>query len=251
MGPANGGERENAKGKERTAHIVLHVVLLALFLAFIAWASFELAPEAARLMKRPEDFRAFIASYGAASALIFIFVQAVQVVVFIIPGEIVQLAGGYVFGPWLGTLYSVAGILLGTMIAFFAARLFGFSLVRAVISPKKLARFEFLANHPKSEIAMFALFLVPGIPKDSLVYVAGVTPIKPVRFFLLSMIARFPGLWGSTYIGANLQEKDYLPVWILSGVSLVLFIAGVLNRDRLIAWLHRLRHRDKDDPPEG
>ncbi|MEN6311866.1 MAG: TVP38/TMEM64 family protein [Acidobacteriota bacterium] len=245
MSPANGGD------KAKTAHIVLHVVLLAVFLGLIAWASVELSPRAARMMKHPEEFRTFLDSYGAASALIFILVQAIQVVVFVIPGEIVQVAGGFIFGSWLGTLYSVAGILLGTMIAFFAARLFGFSLVRAIISPGKLARFEFLINNPKSEIAMFALFLVPGIPKDSLVYIAGVTPIKPLRFFLVSMIARFPALWGSTYIGANLQEKDYLPVWILSGVSLVLFIAGVLNRDRLIAWLHRLRRRGEGPPPEG
>lgn len=245
MSPADGGV------ERRTAHIVLHVVLLAVFLGLIAWASAELAPKAARLMKRPEEFRSFIDSYGPASALIFILVQAVQVVVFVIPGEIVQVAGGYIFGPWLGLLYSVAGILVGTMIAFFAARFFGYSLVRAVISPKKLDRFHSLINNPKSEIAMFVLFLVPGIPKDSLVYISGVTPIKPARFFLVSMIARFPALWGSTYIGANLQEKDYLPVWILSGISLVLFVAGVLNRDRLIAWLHRLRRRGDSAPPEG
>jgi uncharacterized membrane protein YdjX (TVP38/TMEM64 family) len=144
----------------------------------------------------------------------------------------------------------VCGILLGSMIAFFAARLLGYALVKTFVSPKKLEQFGFLINNPKSEIAMFALFLVPGIPKDSLVYIAGLTPIKPVRFFLLSMIARFPGLWGSAYIGANLQEKDYLPVWIMSGAALVLFVAGVLNRDRIIAWLHRLRRHEEDGPPE-
>jgi uncharacterized membrane protein YdjX (TVP38/TMEM64 family) len=236
--------------KEQRAHLVARLILLAVFLGFIIFASVKLTPSVARLMKRPEDFKAFIDSYGSVSALIYVLVQALQVVVFVIPGEIVQLAGGYVFGTGLGTLYSVAGILLGTVIAFFAARLLGYSLVRALVSPKKLDEFDFLINNPKSEIAMFVLFLVPGIPKDSLVYIAGLTPIKPLRFFLISTVARFPGLWGSAYIGANLQEKDYLPVWILSGVALVLFVVGALNRDRIISWVHRLRRRGKEAPPD-
>jgi uncharacterized membrane protein YdjX (TVP38/TMEM64 family) len=240
----------DAENRQR-ALLAVRVVLLAGFLGLIIFASIKLTPAVTRLIKRPEEFKAFIDSYGSVSALIYILVQALQVVVFVIPGELVQIAGGYIFGTGLGTLFSVAGILLGTMAGFFAARLLGYSLVRAIVSPKKLREFDFLINNPKSEIAMFALFLIPGIPKDSLVYISGLTPIKPLRFFLISMIARFPGLWGSAYIGANLQKKDYLPVWILSGVSLVLFVAGALNKDRIMAWLHRLRHHGKDAPPEG
>jgi uncharacterized membrane protein YdjX (TVP38/TMEM64 family) len=236
--------------RRKTASLVTRILLLAAFLGFVIFASFKLGPSITRHMRNPEEFEKFIASYGSVSALIYILIQATQVVVFVIPGEIVQIAGGYVFGTWLGVLYSVAGILLGTMIGFFAARLFGYALVKAFVSPKKLEEFGFLINNPKSEIAIFALFLVPGIPKDSLVYISGLTPIKPLRFFLISMIARLPGLWGSAYIGANLQEKDYLPVWILSGVTLVLFVVGVLTRDKIIARLHRLRRGGSDEPPE-
>jgi uncharacterized membrane protein YdjX (TVP38/TMEM64 family) len=234
--------------KPKRTRLIARVALLTVFLGLIIFASIKLTPSVTALIQRPEDFKAFIDSYGPVSALVYILVQAVQVVVFVIPGEIVQVAGGYIFGTGLGTLYSVAGILLGTMIAFFAARLLGYSLVKAIVSPKKLEEFDFLINNPKSEIAMFVLFLVPGIPKDSLVYISGLTPVKPLRFFLISMVARFPGLWGSAYIGANLQEKDYLPVWILSGAALVLFVVGALNRDRVIGWLHNLRHHGEEGP---
>lgn len=230
--------------------LVLRIILLSIFIGIMIFASIKLYPVVTRHIRSPQDFEKYIHSYGSVSALIYILIQAVQVVVFIIPGEIVQVAGGYVFGTGLGALYSVGGILLGTMIAFFAARILGYALVKSLISPKKLEQFEFLINDPKSEIALFTLFLVPGIPKDSLVYISGLTPIKPLRFLLLSMVARFPGLWGSAYIGANLQERDYLPVWILSGAALVLFVVGVLCRDRIIARLHRLRRHGQDGPPE-
>ncbi len=230
----------------RTAALALRIFLLAAFVGLLVYASFRLTPAVTRLMKSPEAMEKFVATYGSTSALVYILIQATQVVVFVIPGEIVQIAGGYIFGTWLGALLSVAGILLGTAVAFFAARLLGYAVVKALVSPKKLERFGFLISDPKSEIAMFTLFLVPGIPKDSLVYISGLTPIKPLRFFLISMIARFPGLWGAAYIGANLQEKDYLPVWILSGLSLVLFIIGLRYKDKIIDRLHRLRHHGKE-----
>jgi uncharacterized membrane protein YdjX (TVP38/TMEM64 family) len=225
------------------------VVLLAVFVVLLVFASVKLTPAVTRLMKSPEAMQGFVDRYGSASAAIYVLIQATQVVVFVIPGEIVQVAGGYIFGTWLGALLSVAGIFLGTAVAFLAARWLGYAVVRALVSPRKLERFEFLISDPKSEIAIFILFLVPGIPKDSLVYISGLTPIKPLRFFLISMIARLPGLWGAAYIGSNLQERDYLPVWVLSGVSLVLFILGLRFKDHIIDGLHRLRHHGKDAPP--
>jgi type VI protein secretion system component VasF len=57
------------------------------------------------------------------------------------------------------------------------------------------------------------------------------------------LIARLPALWGSAYIGANLQEKNYLPVWIVSGIALVLFVLGMIFKDKIIGLITKLRHR--------
>jgi uncharacterized membrane protein YdjX (TVP38/TMEM64 family) len=196
-------------------------------------------------MSRPEQSRQFIASYGAAGPLIYIAIQMVQIVIFIIPGEVVQVAGGYIFGTPLGTLYSVIGSVLGTLIAFMAARLLGFALIELFIPDKTLDKFEFLINSPKSEVALFALFLAPGIPKDALTYIAGLTPIKPLRFLVISMLARFPGLLGSAYVGSHLAKKNYVPVIIVGAISVVLFVAGLAFKDRFIAGLKR-RHTGPD-----
>ncbi len=225
-------------------HLVIHAILLSVFLALIVFASIKYAPGITRLISRPEKFKDFLASYGSTSTLIYILLQMAQIIIAVIPGEFVQIAGGYAFGTALGTLYSFVGTLLGTAIVFFGIRLLGFSLIKTFISPKKLSKFEFLINNPKSEIALFILFLIPGIPKDTLVYISGMTPIKPITFILVSSIARLPGLWGSAYIGAHLQKKEYLPVWIVSGIVLVLFVIGLLAKDKIIDKLHRLRRCD-------
>jgi uncharacterized membrane protein YdjX (TVP38/TMEM64 family) len=229
--------------------LATHAFFFAIFLGLLVYASVRFAPPVTRLLRNPEGFKQFLDHYGPESLLIFALIQAAQIVIAVIPGEVVQIAGGYVFGTALGTLGSAAGAVLGTLVVFFATRLAGYSLVKVFVSPKKLARFDFLLNTPRSDITLFVLFLIPGIPKDALVYISGLTPINPWRFLLISTVARVPGLLGSAYIGANLQEKDYLTVWIFCGIALVLFVVGILSKDRIIERLHRLRGDGKDAPP--
>ena len=230
-------------------HLIAHIIMLVVFLSLVAYISFKFGPAITRLMSRPEKFNEFVHAYGSTSALVYILIQTAHVIIVVIPGEIVQIAGGYAFGTFFGTLYSLIGIIVGTLIVFVATRLVGYSLIRAFVSPKKLKKFDFLINSSKSEIALFVLFLIPGLPKDTLVYISGLTPVKPWRFLLICTIARFPGLWGSAYIGAHLQKKDYVPVWIMSGLALMLFVVGILIKDKIIARLHRHWHRGKDVPP--
>ena len=227
--------------KNKRTYIVTQVVLLAAFLGLIAFACFKYAPTVTRLFREPEKFREYLSGYGAAGPLVFIALSAVQVIVAVIPGELSQVAGGYAFGTLLGTLYAVAGTIIGTVVVFSAIRLLGFSLVKVMISPGQLERFRFLLGSAKSEIVIFVLFLIPGIPKDVLTYLSGLTPIRMLRFLVICTVARLPGILGSAYIGANLQQKDYRVVYAMLGISLVLFIAGVLMRGRIIDRLQRWR----------
>ncbi len=234
---------------QRTTYLITHAVLFVVFLGLLACASIRFGPAITRVIGRPEQFKAFLDAYGPISALVYILFQVAHIIIIVIPGEFVQIGGGYAFGTALGTLYSTIGTVIGTVIVFGATRLFGYSLVRAVVSPGHLARFDFLINSPKSEITIFLLFLIPGFPKDALLYIAALTPVKPLPFILICTIARLPGLWGSAYIGANLQVKNYVPVWILSGVALVLFVVGMLAKDTIIDTLHHLRRPPKDATP--
>jgi uncharacterized membrane protein YdjX (TVP38/TMEM64 family) len=163
-----------------------------------------------------------------------------QIVVAAIPGEVVQIAGGYIFGTLAGTLYLMTGVVLGTLIVFYASRMLGYPLVRVFVSESRLEKFGFIINSGKSEIAVFVLFLIPGLPKDVITYVAGLTPIKPLRFIALATLGRLPALFASAFIGANLQQKDYYTVFVLSALAVVLFFAGIILKDRIIELLHNI-----------
>lgn len=214
-----------------------YVLAIVLFVSVLIALTVFLTPVITRIISNPQKFREFLDSYGGLSILLFIAFQILQVVIAAIPGEFVQIAGGYVFGSIMGTVYSVIGILIGAAIAFFAARLLGLKALSKLLSEKSIEKFTFLMNTKKSEIIVFLLFLIPGLPKDILVYVAGLSPMKPLRFFVIYIIARMPGLLGSSIIGANIQSQNYIVAISIFVVSCLLFIIGVFTRDKIMKKL--------------
>lgn len=224
--------------KSTKKKLVLYIFFIAAFISFLVYLAVRYGSDLTGLASDPDRLRRLLDSFGWKGILAFIGLQVLQVVVAAIPGEIVQIAGGYIYGTWLGTLYSMTGIVTGSVIVFFIARLLGYSLVKLLVSRNQMEKFNFMINSNKSEIAMFVLFLIPGLPKDIITYIAGITPIKPLRFFAIITIGRFPALLASSYIGYSAQKGNYLMVILLSAAAIILFLAGLLLKDRIIQKIH-------------
>jgi len=169
-----------------------------------------------------ERLKAWIASYGTYAAVVFVAVQFVQVLIFFIPGEVTQFAGGYIFGTWQGLLFSYLGITLGSVTAFFLARLFEHAAIDLLVDRQTLRRFNRFVYGKSGFWPMFLLFLLPGIPKDLLCYIAGLTPMHVVTFLLISTVGRFPGVMLSSLFGKGVAARDWKTVSAFTGVTLVL-----------------------------
>jgi len=224
----------------------INFIFIILIVGLIIFLSIRYGPEITRLVSNPKKFRDFILSYGELSALVFILFQIIQVVIAFIPGEVVQIAGGYIYGTFLGTLYSLIGIIIGYIIVFFTSRFFGFRLVKQLVSEEKLHKFYNLINSPGSEFIIFLLFFLPGVPKDVLVYICGLTPVKPLQFFIIAIAARIPAMVGASYIGANIQRENYYLAIVIAVISCILFIMGFVFKDKIIAAMKKFLPAKKD-----
>ena len=214
--------------------LVINIILLVVFLSLLAFLSIKYFHQIYYVISEPDLFRDLLLSYGHASILVFVLFQVLQVIIAPIPGELVQIAGGYIYGTWFGTLYTLVGTLIGYFIAFWLTRLLGYPLVKVFVPEEKYKKISNLIKTKKSDAILFLLFFIPGLPKDFLVFVGGLTPVEPLRFFIIILIARFPALFGSCFIGAHLEQENYLVVAIVAGLSVLLFIAGFMFRDRII-----------------
>ncbi len=160
-------------------------------------------------------------SSGVRGPLICIAVQIAQVIVFPIPGEVTQIAAGYVFGAWAGFFYSWIGIMLGSALAYTFARMVGRPVVQKIIGGKRLEKIDNVLDTGKGKSALFLLFLLPGMPKDSLSFGVGLTDFRMGEFIILSGLGRAPALLVSTMIGSQVQERDY------TSIAITVIVAGL------------------------
>ena len=168
-----------------------------------------------------------------------------QVVVAFIPGEPIELAAGYAFGFWEGSILTMAGFLLGSWLVFALVRKFGVKLVEVFFHKNKVAEFRFLQNPKKVKVITFLLMLIPGTPKDLLTYFVGLTRIKLHEFLILSLIARIPSLVSST-VGGNLiqQESYYGAVWVFL-ITGAVSLLGIFLYNRIVSFRNRKRNADE------
>ena len=149
-------------------------------------------------------------------SIVMVALCAVQVVVALVPGEIVELSAGYVFGAFWGTLLCLGGILLGSVCAILLARRFGRKLVESFYPREKLESLPIL-NDPSRRNALTALlFLIPGTPKDLMTYIIGLTDMSIFRYLLLTSLCRLPSVLTSTLSGAALGDNRIMRgIWFL------------------------------------
>ena len=194
------------------------VVLAALFVAGVAWLSgWGALGHAGDIQRLFAAWR----SHGFAGPLSCIALQALQVVVFFIPGEVLSFAAGYAFGTWHGLLYSFAGIMAGSVFNFCLARAVGRSALSRIVKTSSLDRVDRLLGDGRGRFAIFTLFLLPMAPTDALCYGAGFTGMSLPEFAAISGVARIPSLLLNIYLGARAATHN----WIFLILAGLLFLA--------------------------
>jgi uncharacterized membrane protein YdjX (TVP38/TMEM64 family) len=220
--------------KINSCRSILNIIASILFFSFIVFACIKYTPQVLEIFKNTEHFRSYILSFNRFGYLIFITFQIIHILIPAIPGEVVQIAGGYTYGFFKGSILLSIGTLIGTILVFYITRFLGYSLVKIFVSKKKIIKFARITNSKKSSIIIFFLFLIPGIPKDIILYVLGLTPIKPFRLIIISVTARLPGIIGSAYIGSNIMSKNYSSAITVGIISVIIFIFSFLFRKKIL-----------------
>ena len=146
-----------------------------------------------------------------SAALVFVAIQALQVVISPIPGEITGPVGGALFGTAWGVVYSNIGLTIGTVLCFAMGRKWGEPLVRPWLSEHHWDRLNFILE-AEGAILCFILYLIPGFPKDVISYLFGISPIPFWVFAVVSTVARVPGTWISSYFGGSIPSIGHVSI---------------------------------------
>ena len=204
---------------------MLLVLLVAIGLAIVYRDAFDAAA-----------LEAWVEKAGVAGPVAFVLIYALATILFL-PGSVLTLAGGALFGPVTGTLLNLTGATLGASLAFLVSR----HLASDLVANKTGGRLRQLIQGVESEGWRFVAFvrLVPLFPFNLLNYALGLTRIPFWHYVIASCLCMLPGAIAYTYLGYAGREAitggESLVQKILLGIALlaaVAFLPGLVARLR-------------------
>jgi uncharacterized membrane protein YdjX (TVP38/TMEM64 family) len=193
----------------------------------------------------PAAIQAWVAAAGMAGPALFILAYALATV-FFLPGSVLTLAGGALFGPWWGTLFNLTGATLGAALAFLVSRHVAADRVRRRVGP----RANRLIEGVEAEGWRFVAFtrLVPLFPFFLLNYALGLTRISFPHYVLATAVCMAPSAFAFTWLGfAGREAVAGGEGLIRTGLIALGLVAAIAFLPRLVM---RLRNRPTGENPE-
>ena len=222
---------------------IIKMIEIILIILIILIATIYMIP-IMKEIKTPEgqaQFKEKITNSGITGVLILFGLELAQVVLAILPGEPIEILAGICFGPIWGTIFLMISVFIVTCIIYFFVKKFGRDFIYEFFPKEKVDKLEnskLLKDEKKIELVMMILFLIPGTPKDLLVYIGALLPMKSSRFIAISTLLRFPSIISSTLLGDNILDGKW-KVGILAYAitflitSILIFIVNKLDKNKL------------------
>ena len=214
----------------------LALLLLIIISLTLLWRATPLAG-----MVSPENVIAWAKDFGArwwAPLVVMALYTPACLVMF--PRPLITLAAVIAFGPWLGFVYSLAGIVASSIVTYTIGRKMRRDTVRRLAGEKLDRMAEVLKKH--GLLAMTLLRLVPLAPFAIESIVAGAIHMRVWHVAVGTAIGLVPGTLATTIFGDQIETAlsgGSINWWVVGGV-LGLLGAGVWAVNR---WFRKMARR--------
>ena len=229
-------EKEN---KRRVILSVVKISMLVLIVVGIPLYLWFFHGDWIKSFENIDDVVAFLEKYETQSIFVYIGLQIVQIVISIIPGQVFQMAAGYIYGFRPALLFAMTGALLGTTLSFMLAKALGRDFLHIFFGEEKMSYYIERLNSKKMYAIVFFLYLIPGIPKDMVSYAAGVSEIKFKPFIIISALGRLPGMIGCLLMGDMMMEENYTGAVIIGVFAVITFALCIIFRKKIHGLLDK------------
>jgi len=203
------------------------VILIILLLCLVFYYSYSSKGIIYFISNSDEDSMVqFVSSFGVFSYLIFIFLVVLEVVLAPIPALALYVAGGALFGTFLGSVLALIGNIIGAIIAFWIARKFGRNFVEKRIDPIVRKKFDNFSE----KYGGFALFLLrvnPFSSSDIFSYISGLSNMRIRTFILGTGLGLIPMIFVQAYFGEAFVKTHQVLYAVLIWMSMVYLLVFV------------------------
>ena len=227
------------KKKTTIIKVLIFIIAISLYVGIIEY----LFPVMKNLSTHEGQiaFKARIEESGVYGFLTLLGLQFAQIFLVILPGEPLEILAGMCYGAVGGTIFIFFSVALTTTLIFLLVRKYGRKFIEQSFDKKKIDKIEKskIFQNPKNiEFILAICFAITGAPKDILIYVGGLLPIRPIRFILIATFCRFPSVISSTIVGEYFSEGNWKVSLLIYGITFVitiltLVIIRIFDKDKI------------------
>lgn len=162
--------------------VIVGVILLLLFLIKIFIN---------QKISSVEDLQEYMKTFGVLGPFVLTIIQALQVVIPVLPGYLGCAAGAIAFGTWTGFWCNYIGISVGSIIAYFLAKRYGMDIVLTMFSQKQYDKWSTRIEKSRSyPWFLFIATLLPLFPDDFLCYFSGLIKMNARKFIWIIILGK-------------------------------------------------------------
>lgn len=226
------GSAEAQSSRPSRAAKWLVAVIVGIIVVALLWAG----PQLWQLARDEQALEAWVTGLGWWGPLALVALNAIQIVVAPIPGYVVQVAAGFLFGPVWGGVWASLGLLLGSTLAFWMARFYGRPLAARLVGDGRLAQWEHV-THSTSTLLWFVLLLGPI--GDLPYFLAGLARVSFIKIFVITLLVRVPSTMIVAAAGAGVMLLTWWQTVLIVAALFVILVVYLRYQDKIVEWSDR------------
>lgn len=199
-----------------------------------------------RLINSTDGLQSYLEQTGAWMPILYVVLQYLQVILLPIPSVVSTMAGVALFGAFKATLFSLLGILLGSITAFFIGRHLGYKAVAWIVGIETLEKWQNKLKGKDNAVLTLA-FVLPLFPDDVLCFVSGLSSMSTLYFLIMMTVARSIGVACTCYSFNFIPWNTWWGIltWgAIIGVLVAVFLFVYKYMDGMQAFFQKF-HRNK------
>lgn len=223
--------------KERIFKAFFSVYVLILFALIVCFVLQQTG--FFKVIKDAESLQEYLGTAGAWMPILYIVLQYLQVILLPIPGTVSTMAGVALFGPFQTFLYSLVGIMLGSMTGFLIGRKLGGKAVAWMVGRETLEKWQKKLKG-RDNLFLTVMFLLPFFPDDVLCFIAGLSSMSIGYFFIMILTSRILAIFVTCYSINIIPLNTWWGLLVWAGIILVMIVVFTIiykNLDRLQNFL--------------
>lgn len=230
--------------------LIIQGLIMGIFIILCIIATIYLYPIIKRMNTDElfrDEFKNKIASFGFFGILLLLLCFIIQNVLAVIPTAPFEIIAGLLYGTFGGIAISLIGSTLGSLVVILLVHLFGENFVKYFANIEDKKKFKFVNDPKRTEVIMFSILFMPGIPKDFLSFFVPFTKVKTLNFLVINLIARTPSVIISALFGNSLVNGHLTLAIVLFAIAAVISILGIVFNKQIVNFINHFNKNKTEE----